>query len=145
MLIHDARVLRVLREGERTSIVAQMPTSNTVLKCTVDLEHSQRNLRVQHLEENRVVTLKVLSCDPPGVVVGVSTVLSKHEEGAVGLENFQRFQRAFSERVCVQGEPPQREPPQREPPQREPPQRAAPAARKRPCFFGDHDEGDCQN
>jgi len=122
MLIHDARVLRVLQEGERTSIVARMPT-NTVLKCTVDLEQSQRNLRVQHLEENRVVTLKVLSCDPPGVVVGVSTVLSKHEEGAVGLENFQRFQRAFAERAPV---PP-----------------AAP--RKRPCFFSDDDEGGGQN
>jgi len=122
MLIHDARVLRVLREGERTSIVAQMP-NNTVLKCTVDLEQSQRNLRVQHLEENRVVTLKVLSCAPPGVGVGVSTVLSKHEEGAVGLENFQRFQRAFAERAPV---PP-----------------AAP--RKRPCFFSDDDEGGGQN
>ena len=141
MLVHGARVVRVLREGERLCIVAQMPTSNTVLKCTVDLERSQRNIRAQHLEENRVVTLEVLSCDPPGVVVGVSAALSKHEEGAVGLENFQRFQRAYAERACAQ-------PAERAgalPAERAGAQPAERAARKRPCFFPDHDEGGCQN
>lgn len=122
MLIPDARVLRVLREDGRLSLVAQMPQSNTVLKCTVDLERSQRNLRAHHLREHRLVTLQVLSCDPPGVVVGVSLVLDKDEEEAVGLDNFQRWQCAFGQRA-----------------------EAEQPARKRPCFFHGHDESDCQN
>lgn len=125
MLIPDARVLRVLREGAHISIVVQMPQSNTVLQCTVDFERSQANVRAHHLQEGRMVTLQVLSCKPPGVVVGVSIVLDEVEEEAVGLGNFRRWQHAFSQPTGAV--------------------EAAACSRKRPCFFAEDDEGGGQD
>jgi hypothetical protein len=91
MMIPDARVLRVLcggGAGARTSIVVQIAHSNTVLKCCVNWDHSQRNVRVHHLREGRVVTLRLLSCCPPQIVVGVNIVLSEQEEETLGEENY---------------------------------------------------------
>lgn len=92
VVVLDAVIVRVLRDGDSCSIVARLQKSNTVVKCVVDLRRSQRNVRVHHLHEGRQVTLNVLSCDPPEIVVGVRVALSKEEEEAVGAENFARFQ-----------------------------------------------------
>jgi hypothetical protein len=130
----QARVLRVQREGGLTSIVAQMRASNTVIKCRVNLEHSQAGA----LEAARDVTLVVLSCDPPGIVVGVRDALGpkaatgqdyhtvEHgldEQETLGQTRFRRFQNAFTPGV-----------------------KPTPSAkRQRQCVFEDDDEGECED
>jgi hypothetical protein len=151
MLIPDARVLRVIRDGASTSIVVQIAHSNTVLKCCVDWDRSQRNVRVDHLREGRLVTLRLLSCCPPQVVVGVSIVLSEQEEETVGEENYKRWQCAFSKR-CPPAERRALEPPsfpaydglrcQTDSPSRQtdsPRRQTETPRRQRSCFF--HVEG----
>lgn len=132
MLVPGARVLRVLREGGATSVVAQMPQSNTVLQCTVD--PGRGNVRAHELREGRVVTLEVLSCARPGLVVGVIAVLTEEEQEARGLENFRRWQEAFSRPARAAGAA-----------ERVEAAEAAPSKRRRPCFFADDDEGGSQN
>ena len=63
-----ARLLQVLRDGESTSVVAQMLHSNAVLKFAVFKCLTGTNT----LKRGQIVDLRVLACTPPDITVELS-------------------------------------------------------------------------
>ena len=82
MLSGRARVLQVLRDGAATSVVAQMESSNAVLKFVVGGWRKSENGKSENsapasaneLKSGHTVLLRLLHCAPPVLTVEVQPV-----------------------------------------------------------------------